>query len=433
VNRNVAVALAPFILPDIDSVSADDGADLVAENFLDDTHPGLPWRAPDANVDHYIIFDFLAATALNAAFLNRTNYPAIKLLKSADKTNWNYCTPNLLLWSWRPRRTAGSGAVESPWSSTGSLTAVTSTQRGPFRRQAPYLLTFGSGATMSQSATIGTGSISAASRLAVATVWLRMLSGTGSFTLSVTPSGGGSATYSATLGVSSNVWTRFTLPASFVGGDSGTAVTWKLTSPTAQQVLFGGAAFAMDMSGAPLADYETNGDGLVVPRHNWVGRRKVLLDLGNYSNRYLKYFIPANQTTDDGTDQYDTGAITLTAEYGQWAGGHQFPITPSLSQAATSKEFDGGAKEFNQLGERKAFYEFSGPFVSEVAEDDIEALLAIGVGKTLIFYPNTRDGGSPVESMQPEKAFLMRRISDARLAYGLPEAFDFGLSLEEVI
>jgi hypothetical protein len=428
--RNIRVALPPFALPTISTVTSED-PDFPVENVLNDVEPDFPFRTGSIGADQSTVFGFGGAFPLTGLYVNRTNYSAIRLHKSDDGSAWDNCAPNILTWSRRPRRASGAGDPETPWGKTGTLDVTDAAAAGVFAGSGATLLEFQSGATLTYTDTIGAGSL--ISRVLCATIWLRAVDGGTEFTASFTPSGGGSLTYGAALSVGQS-WRRFVIPFVLGSGDSGSGYTLALTAAADSHVLFGGASLSLDTDQPPFADYETTDAGLIIPRYRGTGRRQVLLDMAGFQSPFLRYRIPGGQDTDDGVSYYSTGGMTFTDRLKQWAGSHVSVPVPSFGQATLVREFPSASQEFNQNGARYAVLELGGAFLAEEAEDDVLDLWGVGVGKPVLIFPNIRKGGFPLDNANPEQAWLMRRTSDAKLGYGeMPEVFEAGFAFREVI
>jgi len=388
------------------------------QQILRDTRPSWPHRS-SGTTQQDIVFDNTASVPMNGLLVNRTNYPAIKLFRSADNSTYTPWTPNLLLVSHQPDT--------SPWQVSGVITPTLSTN-GPDRLgPAPQSLLMGTGAILFQQVNLGV----TANRQWVGEMWLRVPAGSVTLTLRLSATGASNIDQSILV---TRKWQRYAVSGT-ISGASGNTAELRLVNPNAGTitVLMGGAQLTCDTVTPRLCLYETDANGLVIRSSIRTGRRHSFLDLVNVSNRYTKYTIPNGQTTGDGIAGYTTGGLSFTGTMSQLPGGHVFPQPVDIPNPEARGRYESLGSEVLSLGEPQVILGIEGDFDSGLQEDFVMQLTRLQRGKKILLFENLHVGGSAAGAIDPTKAYLCRLLSQTRARYPMPEVFSTSLSFEEIV
>lgn len=435
--RNFYLTKNPFVgsanAIGIQSSSSQQATYAPASRALDIYSPGQVWRTTSAVTDQWVTIDLQnvspADVALKALHVGRVNFPECLVYGSpnGDGSTFYNVTPNTLKWNNKPRQAAGSGAPASPWAIQAGALTITPDVIGPGTGLLGQRVSFDSGSALSQSVAYGSNA-EVQSKNYVFSIWMRCPTGAATVTLSVTSNG---VKQSSNFSVTS-FWQRFDLKNTLASN---------ATTPVRVQVEPASGSLLLDVWGAQLCwgtdiltTYETNGNGIVIPYHLDINRRQAYIDLPYFNYRYLRFYIPGGQTTDDGSSYYSTGVIAPLQNIIKIWGGLQVPRPVSVFRGSKRLDLDGGGAEISEYGGGRITVELSGTWRTALQRSDLAGVFAKNKRGTAIhMFENLNYPECPEEIVDISKSYITRLVSDYASSYSLVELYDQSFSFEEIV
>lgn len=446
---NIAFALQPFFatVPTNQQGTADlvyhttssEAVGYPATNIEDYDDPAKTWRTTTTGSAGVVEFNigamcnFQGSTTVSAVLLAQCNYPEVIFKKRALASDVKQlCSPNLLLWNERLATTDG-GVQVSPWTSGGPLATISiNLSGGPYpARKFQTVTAMPINFAIFQDVNLLTGSLTG--KTFSGHVWLRTVDGgNGQLTISIADNTN-AGTASATIDVT-GTWRR--IPFVLTLGTTTTSVVrfniLRFGSGQLSQFHFGGAQLTAD-STIPLPfDYPTWGSGCMVNPNPRTGRRQGLYWLP-FNSGYLTVEVPSGQTTDDGASFYSLGSLAIFSTVSVLPGDIQYPLTARVVTPEYKQNLPYGGSRHAIAGERRTVLDVSQIYISSQHENTIETLIGSGTENAFLFYEGGDIVGGLSGTNDPTLAGLFRRTSECRINYLMPEVFEAGFTLEEVV